>query len=83
MLSKPMTNEEYCALNGSYCPYCGSDEIVGDSVQVDGSFVTQPISCLDCENKWENTYILTAYDPAGEEEITMNHIDKVISERGK
>ena len=55
-----LTNEEY-AKEGGVCPACGSDEIEGDSITVEGTAAFQAVSCLVCYATWEDVYRLTGY----------------------
>ncbi len=55
--------QRYIAGGGLQCPYCGSVELEGDSVQVDGGTVWQHITCLLCEQEWDDIYTLTSIDP--------------------
>jgi DNA-directed RNA polymerase subunit RPC12/RpoP len=58
----PMTSDEYRALEEPRCPYCYSDEIVGGSIQIDGSTAWQPITCVDCGKRWNDIYTIIAYE---------------------
>lgn len=41
------------------CPFCGSEEIEAvTSGFVDSGGFSQPIKCLDCEQRWEDLYCL-------------------------
>lgn len=41
------------------CLNCGSDDIEGDFVEVDGGGASQDITCLKCYSSWTDVYILT------------------------
>lgn len=41
------------------CPSCGSDEIEGGSVSIEGKKAIQECSCLNCESQWKDTYSLS------------------------
>mgnify|MGYP001612083688 CR=1 FL=1 len=45
----------------SKCPYCGSPDITGKSIDVDGSTATQEVGCdaNDCGRSWIDVYTLT------------------------
>lgn len=58
---KQMTEQEYRELGGGRCPYCHSDNITGDAIEVDGSIAWQPVSCDDCGKDWEENYSLIGY----------------------
>lgn len=43
------------------CPFCGSKEIEGDSVDTDGDgMATQHEFCNGCGSEWQNSYTLTS-----------------------
>jgi len=44
--------------NSGQCPFCGSDDIVGDSYDYEGDTVTQEISCSSCHKTWNDIYKL-------------------------
>lgn len=62
-LKRPMTINEYCALEEARCPYCGSVHIEGGSVQIDRATAWQPIVCLSCGKRWNDVYTIAAYEP--------------------
>ncbi len=41
------------------CPFCGSNEIEGDSYNYEGESVAQRITCNSCERQWDDVYTLT------------------------
>lgn len=43
------------------CPYCGSPDITGKSIDVDGSVATQEVGCdaSGCDRSWMDVYSLT------------------------
>lgn len=41
------------------CPYCGSDQIEGQSVDIDENGASQEVSCISCKARWEDLYKLT------------------------
>lgn len=49
---------EYVQSGGVACPYCGSEDIVGDSIQVEGGTAWQKITCNGCDEQWQDTYVL-------------------------
>ena len=61
---KPMTDLEYVDNEGLLCPYCGHDEVTGDSPQVDGMMVTLDVTCEsgECRKQWSDRYALAGYD---------------------
>lgn len=60
-MSKPLTPAEYVAKLGVVCPFCGSHDIEGGAVEIDGGIAYQPVSCLECDSEWTDTYALTGY----------------------
>jgi len=41
------------------CPYCGSDNIVYDTIAYDGDGGYSTVTCQDCEKDYQEHYILT------------------------
>lgn len=60
-MTKRKTNEEYVAVGGNECPYCGGTDLYGDSFDMERSTVSQKIFCHDCEAEWADVYTLTSY----------------------
>ena len=59
----PMSNEQYLAqVQPNCCPVCGSTEIEGESVSVEGRKAVQECGCNDCNSKWEDQYQLASYN---------------------
>lgn len=59
----PMSDEQYLAYpEPNCCPCCGSDEIEGDSVEIDGREALQECSCSECGAEWEDHYQLSRYN---------------------
>lgn len=65
-LDIPLSNEEYVALKGVRCPFCGSCGIEGDSFDFDGAEASQKIRCLDCDNTWTDVYKLVGFHPSSD-----------------
>ena len=59
----PETSNKYVAHGGVHCPYCGSEDIEGGSVQTDNRVVWQPVRCLTCGRKWNDLYTIAGYEP--------------------
>jgi hypothetical protein len=55
-----LTSDEY-AKDGGACPACGSDQIGGGPVTIEGAAAFQEVSCLECDATWEDVYRLTGY----------------------
>jgi formate dehydrogenase maturation protein FdhE len=54
----PEQEKEYLEGGGGRCPFCGSPNIVGDHIEVDGSTAWQEVSCNACEKRWHDVYNL-------------------------
>lgn len=50
--------ERYVQREGCRCPYCNSDQLGGGSYDGDAGYITQSITCLDCEKSWTDVYKL-------------------------
>jgi predicted Zn-ribbon and HTH transcriptional regulator len=61
-----MTQQEYVESKGTRCPKCRSDQIEGDSLEVDGTDCTQDILCRSCGFGWTDVYTLVGYVPEEE-----------------
>jgi RNA polymerase subunit RPABC4/transcription elongation factor Spt4 len=44
------------------CPFCGSDDISGDSWEQDGPTVSQVVDCLDCGETWVDSYQFVGFE---------------------
>ena len=52
-------NEELYIKNGGIkCPFCKSDDIVGDDISIDLEDASQEMGCLECEAAWHDIYKL-------------------------
>ena len=61
MASKMMfTSEEYVALDGIKCPFCGSIDISADEWNAEGS--SQAVHCDNCGKFWWDIYELKGYE---------------------
>jgi len=63
MNKKPETEwekkkEAYIKNGYSKCPYCQSDHIEGDAIEVDCDYAWQTVRCVDCNKAWEDIYKL-------------------------
>ena len=61
-----ITSEEYVAKGGVRCPFCGSDDITGLSVDIHPGRATQEIVCNDCDANWIDVYKLTHFEVMGD-----------------
>lgn len=57
-----ISKEDYVARCGNVCPVCGSHEVTGDNIEVDGSQAWQEVSCDQCGATWQDVYQLIGYD---------------------
>ena len=57
----PATNAVYVANGGQLCPFCGSENLTGEEINIDAGSAWQDIYCVDCSNEWRDTYALTGY----------------------
>mgnify|MGYP001565147231 CR=1 FL=1 len=55
----PKDIKRYVNKGFSKCPFCKSDDIQGDSIEVDGHSVWQEIECMNCQAEWTDIYTLT------------------------
>ena len=46
---------------GEECPNCGSRDIEGGPIDVEGTGAVQEMKCLDCGSSWEDVYSLDKY----------------------
>ena len=49
--------DEYVKEGGGFCPYCGSQDIEGGSLDFDGG-VYQKMGCNECDETWVDAYRL-------------------------
>ncbi len=54
----------YIAAGGVRCPICGSADIEGAQVEIDGGRATQTVSCVRCCAEWIDDYVLTGIELA-------------------
>jgi transposase-like protein len=52
----------YVQNGGVKCPFCGSTNIEGHSVDIDQGAASQAINCLDCGKEWSDIYRLTGFE---------------------
>ncbi|HUU83970.1 MAG TPA: hypothetical protein VM243_10750 [Phycisphaerae bacterium] len=52
------TKQQYLNANGVNCPFCGSNQTKGGFVEIDAGHAHQPISCLECDKRWNDVYTL-------------------------
>ena len=52
--------------DSSKCPFCGSDNIGGDGVEIGDNQAEQIVTCNDCEHSWRDIYVLKKVEGIGE-----------------
>jgi transposase-like protein len=57
---KPEKAKEYLEHHGISCPFCGSGDIEGGSMDFDWDGIAQRISCHECNERWTDVYTLVA-----------------------
>ena len=45
---------------GTTCPFCGEEDVIGDSIDVMGNKVTQDVRCSSCDKQWQDEFVLTS-----------------------
>ena len=61
-MSEPkLSSKQYAENGGGCCPICGSEDITGESINIEGSEAFQEITCNDCEAFWVDRYVLAGY----------------------
>jgi len=55
----PMSARLYVTMAGRYCPCCGSTQMNGGSIDLGGGQASQSISCLRCDARWTDVYVLS------------------------
>ena len=60
---KELTDEQraaYIASGGHACPFCGSDDLIGDEIEIDDAReVCQHVDCHYCDASWTDVYALS------------------------
>src|SRR5216684_3541053 len=59
-IMKPEKAKEYLEQGGLACPFCGSWDIAGGSMDFDAGEIAQRISCPKCNEQWTDVYKLAA-----------------------
>ena len=68
-MSKNLTQEQKERyLKASHrCPHCKSEDIEGDTVEVNEGEATQRVICCNCNQDWTDIYTLTDVQGEGEQ----------------
>ena len=56
------TNKEIITAETTECPYCGSDEVEGGFIEVDGDHARQKMSCSRCLSMWNSVFVHVGYE---------------------
>jgi len=56
----PQKAKQYLEQRGSLCPFCGSWEIEGGSMNFEAGEIAQRVSCHKCGEMWVDVYKLAA-----------------------
>lgn len=58
------SQERYRESDSNRCPSmdCGVSDIEGGSIEIEGRFAVQEVSCLACGCVWNDTYALSSYE---------------------
>ena len=51
--------KKYLKDDGSYCPFCDSDNISGGYGEFDASSAFRNVVCMDCKREWTEEFGLT------------------------
>lgn len=52
--------KKYLEQRGLACPFCGSRDIEGGSMNFESGEIAQRISCHECSERWTDVYKLAA-----------------------
>lgn len=58
----PLSDKQYREASGGVCPCCGSENIEGGSIDIQGRSAYQEVSCLECDASWNDVYHLAGYN---------------------
>jgi DNA uptake protein ComE-like DNA-binding protein len=56
-----MTSNEYIEQGGTVCPFCKSQDIEGQEVNINAGSAWQEVSCNQCSQEWQDIYTLNGY----------------------
>lgn len=59
---KQLTDEEFVAQDGQFCPCCGSDDLNQEDMSSFARRIYQEVSCNTCHAAWNAIFRLTEYD---------------------
>jgi hypothetical protein len=58
----PAEQAEYVKSGYSECPYCGTFDISGRSIDIEANVAWQKVDCSICERDWTDVYFLGSID---------------------
>lgn len=65
------------------CPYCGSGDITGSQIDVEGNSAIQEVTCDNCDARWHDVYklvdVLEDKAPENNEDRLANVLKRIIS----
>lgn len=59
----PEQKEKYLRNPGA-CPHCGSNDLEGESINLDDNIAWQTVGCTKCNQQWNDIYTLTDVEEA-------------------
>lgn len=78
--------QDYLGDNGNHCPYCGSTEITGMGVDLDGDSGEEQVICEVCHKAWADILLVSVVglreedDPRGNIRTTFLGGESVLQE---
>lgn len=72
---KRLTAEEYVAKGADACPFCGSESVEGDSIEVSVTEAYQECACGACEKEWRSVYHLAGYNDGNRDRVLPKHAE--------
>ena len=61
--TEPMTDQEYIDDRGVRCPFCRTNDIRGEDINIEGGACSQEVWCNGCGEGWYDVYELRGYEP--------------------
>ena len=55
--------KRYMDAGGGVCPYCFSEDITGEDIDIDGSRARQEVTCNVCDKSWHDFFKLVGASP--------------------
>jgi len=53
--------KHYIRVDGSFCPFCGSDKLEWEGKETADAIVTQKVRCETCKREWVDEYRLVNF----------------------